>query len=178
MNSTSIGKWLVMVVTAVSLMFLGISTVAYSTARDWLNETKDEQNRIGELKKKLAEATDIADKAKKALEDAKQGFDIQAKQIAGRLAAVEEENKRDLRQIVETHTQIEKAQGTARTTLEQVEAKRKATDVLLAEKKAVQEQASAYKLHEGELVDRVREVERMLETVSKNSASLKDRVGP
>ncbi len=59
----------------------------------------------------------------------------------------------------------------AQSTLNQVEAKRKAIDDLLVEKKAAKKQAAAYTLHRGELIDRIRDVERMLETVAKNKSS-------
>jgi chromosome segregation ATPase len=173
MNSTSIGKILVIVITALSLTFLAISTVVFGTSKDWLTETRDEQKAIDELKKKLGETTKLAEEAQKALEDAKQELGDQAKQIGSRLTAIEEESKRDLTQIGDLRTQVAKAQDTARATLDQVEAKRKAIGTLLVEKDAVDKQAGDYKRHRAELIDRIRDVERMLEAATSRRASTK-----
>jgi chromosome segregation ATPase len=173
MNTTSIGKIMVIVITAFSLTFLAISTVVFGTSRDWLTETRDEQKSIDELKKKLGETTKLADEAQKSLEDAKVELADQAKQIGSRLTAIEEENKRDLIQIGDLRTQVAKAQDTARATLDQVEAKRKAIGTLLVEKDAVEKQAGDYKRHRAELTDRIRDVERMLEAATSRRASTK-----
>jgi chromosome segregation ATPase len=173
MNTTSIGKIMVIVITAFSLTFLAISTVVFGTSRDWLTETRDEQKSIDELKKKLGETTKLADEAQKSLEDAKVELADQAKQIGSRLTAIEEENKRDLIQIGDLRTQVAKAQDTARATLDQVEAKRKAIGTLLVEKDAVEKQAGDYKRHRAELTDRIRDVERMLGAATSRRASTK-----
>jgi chromosome segregation ATPase len=173
MNTTSIGKIMVIVITAFSLTCLAISTVVFGTSRDWLTETSDEQKSIDELKKKLGETTKLADEAQKSLEDAKVELADQAKQIGSRLTAIEEENKRDLIQIGDLRTQVAKAQDTARATLDQVEAKRKAIGTLLVEKDAVEKQAGDYKRHRAELTDRIRDVERMLEAATSRRASTK-----
>lgn len=178
MDWTFAGKILVIVIVALSLSFLGISAVVFTTSKDWRTETKDEKAKIDDLKKKLTDAASLAETAKKELEDAKREFEAQSKQLGDRLTALEEENKRDLVSIAETHGQIDKAQQSAHGILEQVQVQRKAVDALLAEKKAVQEQASAYSLHQDELTDRIREVERLLDAATNHKSSLKDRVGP
>jgi hypothetical protein len=173
MTPSSIGRILVIVITALSLTFLAITTVVFGTSKDWINETKDEQKTIEDLKKKLGDAKKLAEDAKGALDVAKQALDEQAKQIGNRLTAIEEENKRDLVQIVDVRDQLAKAQQTARSTLDQVEAKRKAINTLLVEKDAVDKQAADYKRHRAELTDRIRDVERMLEAAISNRASAK-----
>jgi chromosome segregation ATPase len=173
MTPSSIGKILVIVVTTLSLTFLAVSTIVFGTSKNWLTETRDEQKAIDELKKKLGETTKLAEDAKKALDDAKQYVDDQAKQIGNRLTAIEEENKRDLVQIVDLREQLAKAQQTARSTLDQVEAKRKAIGLLLVEKDAVDKQATDYKRHRAELTDRIRDVERMLGAATSRGVSAK-----
>ena len=44
--STFIGKILVIVIASVALLFLGISTVAFSTARDWTKATAGLQKKV------------------------------------------------------------------------------------------------------------------------------------
>jgi chromosome segregation ATPase len=173
MTPSSIGKILVLVVTALSLTFLAVSTVAFGTSKDWTRETRDEQTAIDELKKKLGETTKLVEDAKKALDDAKQAVADQAKQMNNRLTAIEEENKRDLVQIADLREQVAKAHQTARSTLDQVEAKRKAINTLLVEKDAVDKQAEDYKRYRTELTDRIRDVERMLQAATSRRASAK-----
>ena len=54
--TTFIGKILVIVITCVSLLFLGMSTVAYSTARDWPKVISAESAKVKVLKDKLSGA--------------------------------------------------------------------------------------------------------------------------
>ena len=53
------------------------------------------------------------------------------------------------------------AEQTAKSTLEEVEAKRQQTAQLRTQISAVEKQANEYKLHQAELNDRIRELERV-----------------
>ena len=68
------------------------------------------------------------------------------------------------------------AKQTAKSTLEEVEAKREQTNQLREQKSAVEKQANEFKLHQAELNDRIRELERLLETATKNNSDLRERV--
>ena len=72
---TQVGKILVMVIMAFSLMFLGISTVVFSTSKNWKGATKAEQKKVEDLKKKLKDAAGKSEAAKKNLEEAKGQLD-------------------------------------------------------------------------------------------------------
>ena len=50
---TFVGKILVIVIMAFALLFLGISTVVFTTSKNWMVATKAEQDKVDELKKKL-----------------------------------------------------------------------------------------------------------------------------
>ena len=66
---TFIGKILVIVVMVFSLIFLGISTVSLSTAKNWAVRIEKEQTAVKEFQKKLTDAKVQADLVKKALDD-------------------------------------------------------------------------------------------------------------
>ncbi len=65
---------------------------------------------------------------------------------------------------------------TSQTSLAEVEARRNETVLLRQQKSAVEKQANEYQLRQAELNDRIRELERMLETASKNNTDLRERV--
>ena len=71
---TFVGKILVIVIMAFSLLFLALSTVVFTTSRNWMVATKKEQEEVDKLKKKIQDAQAVAEAAKKGLEDAKVAF--------------------------------------------------------------------------------------------------------
>jgi len=175
--STFVGKILVIVITAVSLLFLGISTVAYSTSKNWLTAFGADQKKIDELKKKLQTVQQDAESSKKGLDDAKAALVVETKNLNAKLASLEEENKTDLEKINSIREQLVTAQKTARETLVQVQAKRQQIDELHQEQAAVDKQANEFRLYQTELTDRIHELERLLETANKNHSDLKKPAG-
>jgi uncharacterized coiled-coil DUF342 family protein len=170
--STFIGKILVIVIASVALLFLGISTVAFSTARDWTKATQGLQKKVTDLKKDVQTAQDDQDKAKKVLEDAKAALAVETKTVNTRLSALKEENKRDIEKISSVRDEVLKAHDTASKTLQEVEAKRKQIDRLHLEQAAVDKQANEFRQHQSQLVDLIRELERMIQTTAKNKSDL------
>ena len=173
---TFVGKILVIVIMAFALLFLGISTVVFSTAKNWMVATKAEQAKVDDLNKKLNDAKAGVEAAKKGLEDAKGQFDQEKKSLDNRLATLNDENSRNLAQITAVRGQLGVAEQTAKSTLEEVTAKREQTVQLRTLISGVEKQANEYKLHQAELNDRIRELERQLETAVKNNSDLRERV--
>jgi archaellum component FlaC len=173
---TFVGKILVIVIMAFSLLFLGISTVVFTTSKNWMSATRDEQKKVEELKKKVADAQAVSEASKKGLDDAKKNFDEIAKVLQTRLTGLEDENKRNLDQITAVRGQLVAAQQTAKSTLDEVEAKRQETALLRTQKTAVEKQANEFKLNQAELTDKIRELERLMETATKNNGDLRERV--
>ena len=123
---TFVGKILVIVIMAFALVFLGMSTVVFVTSKNWMVATKNEQTKAEDLKKKLNDAKAASEAAKKTLEDAKGQFDQEKKTLENRLAIQDDEIKRSLAEITTARGQLAVAQQTAKSTLEEVEAKRQA----------------------------------------------------
>ena len=157
---TFVGKILVIVIMAFALLFLGISTVVFSTAKNWMVATKAEQAKVDDLNKKLNDAKAGVEAAKKGLEDAKGQFDQEKKNLDNRLATLNDENTRNLAQITAVRGQLGVAEQTAKSTLEEVTAKREQTVQLRTQISAVEKQANEFKLHQAELNDQIRELER------------------
>jgi chromosome segregation ATPase len=170
--STFIGRILVIVITSVSLLFLGISTVAFSTARDWTKATQGLQKKVTELKKDLQKFQDDQEKAKKVLDDANAALATETKTLNTRLSAIKEESKRDIDKIASVREELLKAHDTASKTLQEVEAKRKQIDQLHLQQAAVDKQANEFRQHQAQLTDLVRELERIIQTNVKNRSDL------
>ena len=170
--STFIGRILVIVITAVSLLFLGISTVAFSTASDWTKATQGLQKKVTDLKKDFQRLQEDQDKAKKALDDAKVALATETKSVNTRISAIKEESKRDIDKIASVRDELLKAHDTASKTLQEVEAKRKQIDQLHLQQAAVDKQANEFRLHQSPLTDLIRELERIIQTSVKNRSDL------
>jgi Sec-independent protein translocase protein TatA len=170
--STFIGRILVIVIASVALLFLGISTVAFSTARDWTKATQGLQKKVTDLKKDLQKLQEDQDKAKKVLDEAKAGLAAETKTVNTRLATLKDDNKTDLEKIASVRDDVLKAHDTASKTLQEVEAKRKQVDQLHLQQAAVDKQANQFRSHQAQLTDLIRELERLIQTTAKNKADL------
>jgi hypothetical protein len=173
---TFVGKILVLVITALALVFLGISTVVFSTATNWKAAT-DAQKKI--VQKLQAETNDLKSKMagleqdKTAAETAhKDAVKVQENKIAGLQSEIDQARK-DKEQSV---TALEVAQQSAKTALDEAAAFKQETDLLREQKSAVEKQANEFKLRQTELNDKIRELTRMLETATNNATDLRDRV--
>jgi uncharacterized protein YlxW (UPF0749 family) len=173
---TQVGKILVLVIMAFSLMFLGISTMVFVTSKNWRDATAKKDTEVkkiqGELKNEQAKLTE----AKKNLEDAQAASQQATKALDSRIRTLEDQNKRDLAQIEQVRKDLEVANQTAKTSLDEVEARRRETMALREQKSAVEKQANEYQLRQAELNDHIRELERMLDTATKNNSSLREQV--
>jgi chromosome segregation ATPase len=173
---TQVGKILVLVIMAFSLIFLGVSTMVFMTSKNWRQETAKKADEVNKIKKSLADEQANLAEAKKNLEDAQAASQQATKSLDSRIRTLEDQNKRDLAQIEQVRKDLEVANQTAKTSLDEVEARRKETMALRDQKSAVEKQANEYQLRQAELNDRIRELERMLDTATKNNSSLREQV--
>jgi chromosome segregation ATPase len=172
---TFIGKILVIVVMAFSLIFLGISTVTLSTAKNWSPAIQKEQSTVTDLKKKLADATAQADATKKILEDAKGQLDQEKKTLESKITTLQDGIRRDVLEIASVRERLDAAHQKAQSTMQEVQAKRNQINALRAKITAVEKQTGEFQQHRGELTDLIRDLERTLGTVSQNSSDLHGR---
>jgi len=173
---THVGKILVLVIMAFSLVFLGTSTVVFVTSRNWKTATEQQKQEVVKVKKKFDEAQAVADAAKNELAAAQANAQAATKALDNRIKTLEDQNKRDLDQITDVRGRLVSAQQSAKSSLDEVEAKRNETALLRQQKSAVEKQANEFQLRQAELNDRIRELERMQETATKNNADLREQV--
>jgi uncharacterized protein YlxW (UPF0749 family) len=173
---TQVGKILVLVIMAFSLMFLGISTMVFTTSKNWQQETKKKADEVNKIKKSLQDEQARVAEAKKQFEDAKTYADQEKKKLDSRISTLEGDIKRYQADIEAVRKDLVVAEQSAKTALDDVEDRRKETMLLREQKSAVEKQANEYQLRQADLNDRIRELERMLDTATRNNKDLLERV--
>jgi hypothetical protein len=173
---THVGKILVVAIMTFSLIFLGTSTVVFTTSKNWKEETAKKKAEVDKVKKSLTEAQAQVDAAKKELADAQGQAATATKELNDRIVALDDQNKHALEQITDIREKLSTAQESAKSALEEAGAKREETVLLRTQKSAVEKQANEFKLRQADLTDRIRELERILETATRNNTDLRERV--
>jgi chromosome segregation ATPase len=173
---TQVGKILVLVIMAFSLMFLAISTMVFVTSKNWRTETAKKADEVNKVKKSLADVQAELGKAKKDLEDAVASKNQATAALENRIRTLEDQTKQDLAQITSVREQLATQLQSAKTALDEVESRRKETMLLRDQKSAVEKQANEYQLRQADLNDKIRELERMLDTATRNNSDLRERV--
>src|SRR5208337_4690308 len=84
---TFVGKILVIVIMAFSLIFLGISTVVFTTTKDWRDATEKQKEKVRDLTKKLNDAQAAVEAANKDLDSAKAGYEALSKNLNNQIQA-------------------------------------------------------------------------------------------
>jgi hypothetical protein len=173
---TFVGKILVLVIMALALVFLGISTVVFITAENWKQETEKQRGAVAKLRNETNDLKALLDKAKTEKTSAeaahKTASDTQQKNVQRLEADIQTAQQ----EITQARTALEVAQQNAKTALDEAADNRKETLTLREQKTAVEKQANEYKLRQTELNDRIRELERSLKTATDNANDLRDRV--
>lgn len=173
---TTVGKILVLFIMAFSLILSAISTVVFTTSKNWKTATEAERKKVSDVTNQLNEQAAKTEAAAKELEAAKAKYEAQAKQQIDRIKAADDANKLAQDQITTAKTQVADAQQTAKAALDEAEARRNETLLLREQKSAVEKQGNEFKLHTAELNDKIRELERVLETATRNNSDLRERV--
>ena len=173
---TYVGKILVIVIMAFSLIFLGISTVVFQTSRNWRTATEEQKKKVSQLTTKLNDAQAAVQAEQKDLENEKNKYEALAKDLNGQIQRQDAQIASVEQQISQAREEVQKAQMNANTALVEAESRRKETFDLREKKAAVEKQANEFKLKQAELNDRIRELERFLETATKNNIDLRERV--
>jgi len=173
---TFVGKILVIVIMVFSLLFLGISTVVFTTHTNWKDATSKERQKVTDLTSKTRDLTAAVDVAKKDAEKSKSDNKAALEQAESRIKTIEDAIKTAEAERDKFRLAVETAQETAKTSMAEAAENRKETEQLRAAKSEVEKQANAYKLQQTELIDKIREHERQIKTLDDNNKDLRDRV--
>jgi hypothetical protein len=173
---TFVGRILVLVITALALVFLGVSTVVFTTASNWKEAKEAETKKVNTLQNDVRDlaAQQDALKNQHVAEVATQKAAVKREQE--KVTGLEADIKRSTDEITQSRTALEVAQQNAKLALDEATARKSETDLLRDQKSAVEKQSNEFKLRQTELNDKIRELSRMLETATHNNTDLRERV--
>src|SRR4051812_27788258 len=115
---TFVGKILVVVIMAFSLIFLGISAVVFTTENNWRQATQEAKKKYDDLKRKNDATIAENEVAKKDLEAAKSAHLAAQKALDDRINAMNADIKRAEEENSQSKTVLTQAQQSARSSLE------------------------------------------------------------
>ena len=170
---TFVGKILVILIMAFSLVFLGVSTVVFSTATNW--KTKAEATK-SELAKKTSLASDYDNRAKEAENKLKNEIADHQTVVTAKENKIKEldQKARDAdAQSAASRSALEVAQKNAQVALAEATARKAETDTLNDTLNKAQTQATQFNAQNLELTDRIRILERQKETAEQNAKDLR-----
>jgi hypothetical protein len=173
---TFVGRILVLVITALSLVFLGVSTVVFTTATNWKTAKEAESKKVNDLQAKTRDLQSQLDGLQKEKIASESTHKAAMKEQDNQVAGLNDNIQRLSGEITEARKALEVAQQNAKLSLDDATARKSETDQLREQKLAVEKQANEYKLRQTELNDKIRELSRMLETATNNANDLRDRV--
>ena len=173
---TYVGKILVIVIMVFALFFLAVSTVVFSTAKNWKEETAKLKKNVGDLQTKVRDAGNEVTQRKAELEQAKVEAKKQADTLTGRIRDLEQQLETRTKETTEQRTAMATALETAKQAQAEAAARKSETDNLRTDISAVRKQADEYKIRQSELLDQIRILSRQLDTAKANNADLLDRV--
>jgi len=171
---TFVGKILVIVIMAFALMFLGISTVVFSTAANWKEQSKKEKDKAQELDTKNKTAAAAIETLKEASKKAQLEHEAVKKTLENQIATLKTDIERIQGENTKAQGEVGTAQQNAATALEEADARRKEAETLREKKLAVEKQANEYKLRQAELNDNIRVLQRELDVAKKNATDLRE----
>jgi predicted nuclease with TOPRIM domain len=173
---TFVGKILVFAITILAVIFLGLSTVVFSTAKNWREEASAQKKKVSELQGQIGQLDGTVKAAEKQLADEADQHKQQAQQLQGRIDALTKDIEARQAELTQQRETVAKAQESMRGALREAEARKAETDQLRQQLGAVQQQANDFKIRQTELDDEIRILNRQLETATSNNKALRDRV--
>jgi hypothetical protein len=173
---TFVGKILVIIIMFFAVLFLGLSTVVFSTGTNWRERAADLKKQNGDLQQKITAAKTEADARTTDLAAAKTAATNQMDQLNTQIRTMEEQRKAAEAQLTDVRTQLETATQNARSALEEAQARVRETEILRTDLQAAQKQANLFKLQQTELTDKIRVMERDLGVAQDNNKALQENV--
>jgi len=170
---TFVGKILVILIMAFSLVFLGVSTVVFTTATNWKTVTEKQKGDMQKLQTQLSSAKEQAKIAQTQLETATKDHQKAVSEKEARIADLDRQVKSATEEAQRAQTSLGVAQTNAKTALEDAAARKAQIDILNATIAKAQEQANQFSKQNLELTDQVRILEREKATAEQNAKDLR-----
>jgi gas vesicle protein len=169
---TFAGKILVIVIMCMSLIFLGVSTVALTTAKDWGKETREQKKANDEINEQLTKVIADRDAFKAKLELAQKEHQGATRPVDDQISRLKAEDKQGRDAITKADETLITHEADTKNTLEDVQNKNTDIIKLRGEVDAVTVQAAKFKTRQEEFDSEIANLQRMLEAARTNSAQI------
>lgn len=171
---TFVGKILVILIMALSLVFLGVSTVVFTTATNWKVETEKQKVEVGKLQTQLSTAQQLEKDAQGKLEEAKKDHGTAVRNYDNQVAALKADAEKAQGEITQARTALTDAQSNAQLSLQDATARATDANKLRDQLSAVTEQSNKFKIQQTELNNEILNLKRMLTAAENNAKSLRE----
>ena len=171
---TFVGKILVILIMAFSLVFLGVSTVVFTTATNWKTRSETQKTELTKVQTKANDSETRAKTAQTSLENAKAEHSKIVLERENRIRDLEKKIADAEAQETAARDQLEIAQKNAQVALAEATARKRETDVLAETLSKAQAQANQFNDQNLELTDRNRILEREKNTAELNAKDLRN----
>ena len=171
---TFVGRILVILIMAMSLIFLGVSTVVFTTATNWKDETAKQSKIAGELKTQLSTAKGLQADAEGKLTQAQQEHAVATQALEKQIAALRDDNLKAQSGITAAQIALTDAEANAKLALEETQARTNDVKILRDQVSAVTDQANKFKIHQTELNNEILTLRRQLEAAERNAKQLRE----
>ncbi len=173
---TYVGKILVILIMVLSLGFLTLSTVVFTTEKNWKTEVDKLKTQLSEVTGKSNQLNDAKTKLEGDLQITQKEGEEKVKALEDSLTQLKAELGRYTDETTKQRTVVETAQENLRSSQQEAEAKSRERAQALEQLRDVQNEANQYKIQQTELNDQIRILERELEQAKDNNKYLRDQV--
>ncbi len=170
---TFVGKILVILIMAFSLVFLGVSTVVFTTATNWKAKSEDLTKKTNELKKSLDSAKSQLALAENQLKTAQDEHKKQIAEKDKKIGDLAKQTQDAEGEMAQARSALEVAQNNAKVSLAEATARKGEIDVLNETLAKAQTQANEFNTQNIELKDNIRILERSKATAEQNAKDLR-----
>ena len=174
---TLVGKILVIIIMVFAIVFLTVSVVVFTTAKNWKEESATNKTQIQKIQGEVNQAKAESDRLNGELEQAKQAHETVVGQFEADKAVLEASSNKRQEEITEQRQLLETALSNTKIAVQDAEDRKKETELLREQLAAVQKQSNEFKLAQTELNDRIRILERELDVAKTNNSDLREQVG-
>jgi hypothetical protein len=174
---TFVGKILVILIMAFSLVFLGVSTVVFTTAQNWKAKSEDLTKKNGDQKKLLDSAKSQLALADTQLKTAKDEHSKQILERDKRIGDLTKQTQDAEGEMATARGALEIAQKNAQVSLAEATARKGEIDVLNETLAKAQKQADEFNFQNIELKDNIRVLERSKAAAEQNAKDLRNYTG-
>jgi peptidoglycan hydrolase CwlO-like protein len=173
---TFVGKILVIVIMVFALLFLAFSTVVFTTEKNWKAEAAKHQQTVTEIQGDLQQVKGQLQIAENNRDAEKKQTEALAKEMQGRIDALQNDIGIRQQEITKQRTAVETALQNSRDAQAEAQARVEETAKLRDQLRAVQDQANEFKLQQTELNNKIELQRRELEVAKNNNQQLREVV--